>query len=297
MVKTKTSRDPMTRAPAIFVRVMKFVLIGLLIAAALCAATLKLVERSPEQLKVGFESYLTQASGYPAEIGELVQARFFPDVVLHMRDIRFHAIRASDPPVITAAQFDVRLPFWSLLINRPRFDVLQVRHITLAETVTGAAAVRLDEVRLDPQNSAAVFSGSVGDVQYDGALPLEQHGSAFSLPAPPWQASGHLKAEGSEGRYTLDITRRAGAAAQLDFKTYDPQAMQDLWDVIAARLAADGRDHQTYPVGLKIEALAGDGGGPYVFEQIRLENGQLQPMRCFYTYRGQGNRARHPCAP
>lgn len=259
-------------------KILKRLAVILAVLACVVIIVLKIIERSPGQLQVGFESYLTQAVGYPADIGTLHRVTFFPDFSLDMEDVRFWPIDNPDGRVISAARVAVRTPFWSLMIGRPRFEELRVDNAMIDKAVTGSVTVDISAIALNEAKDAIDYAGRIGDLRIEGAIPLGQ---------PHPRISGTIEGARSKGFYFIDLEDN-GYGATVTFETYRPADLRPLERLIEGRLA--GRPDQTFPVSLHIERLDGR-PGPFIAPDIRLESGELQPLSCFDKNQGAA-----PCA-
>ncbi len=274
---------------AFLVLLAAFILVGI--------AALKLVERSPDQIKVGFESYLTQMTGYPANVGELKTAKFFPYLVLDMKDLRFWPLDDPDGRVIGVESLTANMPLWSVLAGSPRFSVLSMDGLFIDRSVTGIAPVEIISLRPDAATDTLAAAGKIDGIDIQVAMPLEKTGAGqYRMPQAPVRLSGSLEGGRTKGNVFVDINRD-GYGATATFETYGARDMRPVQLLLERWLVKSGKE--TFPVQLHIEALRDDKGGrsgPYVVPSLRMENGRLQPLECFYNNQGRAHEDKHPCA-
>lgn len=275
---------------------VKWLAIAVVCLGLLTIAMLKIVERSPDQLKVGFESYLTQLSGYPAEIGELRRVAFFPSFDIDARRVRLWPMDDPDGRVLYAQAVTVKVPLWSLLLGRPRFADLSVSGVQLDGALTGAGDVEIGSITFDRARDLLTASGRVGEVAIEASMPVRRVSAGkelYTVPRPPVRISGTLESGASlKGDFFIDFNRdQYGALAT--FSAYDPARLRPLQQLLEKALA--GKGERAFAVQLHIEQINGR-AGPYVVESVRLENGRLQPPECFFNNRGHARGGRHPCA-
>lgn len=276
-------------------RVIKLSLIIMVALFIIMAITLKLVESQPEQLKVGFEGYLTQKFGYPAEIGAVEKAKFFPIVHLHFINVRLWPLDDPEGTVLHVDDFETRLPLWSLFLPTRPFDMFSVRSLSISKTLTGFADVTMDSLLVNAQTQTLEAEGALDDMRYTVSAPINiEDGASFTLPEPPVRISGTLEGGRTKGSYFIDINGQDDFGAVATFERYRAQDIEPLRAFMEQRLI--GTADRTFPAQLHIEKIAGVPGGPYIFEPLRLENGALQPLACLAKHQGRAPVGDHPCA-
>jgi hypothetical protein len=268
----------------------KYLVIGLAAAMLIGIVMLKWVERSPDQLEVGFESYLTQISGYPADIGTLNDISFFPQIIMDMTDIRFWAIDDPDKAMIEAGRVTVRVSLWSVMVGMPRFSALMIEGARFDSAITGTEPVLIDALAIDEARSALTLSGQAGEVRIDALVPLTRTmGGAYRLSSLPVRTTMTLNGPGLAGEAAY-LPDRGQRALQARFSTYDADTMRPVQRLLE-RWAARG---DLPPIQLDIEAMRGM-DGPVSVPALRLENGALQPLECFYNNRNRTSGVRDAC--
>lgn len=279
----------------IIIRTVMF--IGLL--GLLTVGVLKLIEYSPNQLRQGFESYLTQAAGYPADIEKLNRVQFFPNLWFDMDDIRFWPIEDPEGSVLNIGSAQLRMPLWSVLIGSPRFSALSVSDVNVSERLTGSDELIIRTIAIDAGQDVMQMEGSVGDAVFDAALPLIRPSPAapvYYVPQSPLRISGTLNSGKTRGHYFIDLNQD-DYGITVTFAQYRPEDMAEI--VTLAETLLKGRDGEAFPVRVDIQKLLGSSGqqgGPYVFEQISLDKDGLQPFRCLMNSRNKSAGNPHPCA-
>ncbi len=259
---------------------------------------LKVVERSPDQLKMGFESYLTQLSGYPAEIDKLNKVQFFPTLSLDMSDIRFWPLDDPNGKAITVEHVTTDMPLWSVMIGQPRFSILSLKNMVFAKDVTGIAPLFIKQIAVNETRDGLSVTGMVDTMALEATIPLQQigNGAMYRMPQAPVRVTGKIDGGRTRGNYFIDFNKD-GYGATASFETYRAADMNAI-QLLLQRWAA-GRPDGVLPIQLHIERLrdkSGGQSGPYVVPAVRLENGNLQPLQCFYNNQGRAQVDTHPCA-
>jgi hypothetical protein len=281
-------------ARRIFRILLKCLIIGTLLVMVAGILLLKWVERSPEQLKVGFESYLTQQTGYPADIGRLDHVTFFPNMAIDMADVRFWALDNPDRTMIAIERAQLRMPLWSVLLGSPRFSLLSLERMTVDQGVTNIAPMSLDSLVLDDALPAMQARGEIGGVRVSLDLPLEKAGGAFKPIHPPIRLSGTIEGARTNGDFFIDMNDDDyGATAS--FSAYAAQDMRGAQMMVSRWLMGRLEEGDTLPIQLHIDTLEGT-PGPFIVPALRYENGALQPLECFYNNQDQAQADPHPCA-
>lgn len=272
---------------------IKIILIGLLVMIAIAFAMLKWMERSPAQLKVGLESYLTQMAGYPADIGALNKISFVPNMMVEMQDVRFWALDDPNRTMAGAERVHLSMPFWSVMLGSPRFSVLSVEGITTDEAVSGIAPIAVNKLYIDANTSELTVQGKIGDVSVSGVAPLEKKGSSFVPKSPPSRIAFDLSGPKTQGTIFADINKsQYGVTA--DFTRYTAAEIRPLQRLIERLLDARG-ENGVLPVRLNIGRLENT-AGPFDIPALAYDNGALQPLECFYNNRTRAAQKPHPCA-
>ncbi len=283
---------PFFSAPS-YLRTRKILLrltIVLAVILLVMIGVIKLVERAKNDLTLGFESYLTQLTGHPAEIGSLDQVQFFPHVWVSLSDLRFWPIDNPDGSIMTVGKVAFRIPLWSMMIGNPRFIELEMSNLKADGAVTKGPAGSVTRLGIDRDADQLVFSGALGDMTVNASLPMERankDGTAYYAPRPPIRLSGALKGGQTSGDYFFDLNEETYGAT-ITFQTYRPQDMRGIQLLLQQALA--GQVDRTFPVQVHIERLIAEKGtssGPHVIETVRLEKGELQPLECFFNNQGQ----------
>lgn len=277
-----------------FVRsLIKIILIGLVVLIAIAFVMLKWMERSPAQLKVGLESYLTQMAGYPADIGALNKISFVPSMMVEMENVRLWALDDPNRTMASAERVHLSMPFWSVMLGSARFSALSAEGIFVDEEVSGIAPIAVDKLYIDATTSALMVQGKVGDVSVTGEAPLEKKGRSFVPKSPPSRIAFEVSGPKTQGTIFADINKSEyGVTA--DFPRYASLEMRPS-QMLLERLL-DGRGTSgVLPVHLNIGRLE-NVAGPFDIPALTFENSALQPLECFYNNRSRAAQKPHPCA-
>lgn len=254
---------------------------------------LKWMERSPAQLKVGLESYLTQIAGYPADIGSLKKISFVPFMSVEMGDVRLWALDDPDRTMIGARSVAVRMPFWSVMTGMPRFSALSVEDVVVDEDVSGIAPLTIERLYIDGEKVALEGEGKIGDLSVTLSAPLEKTGSGFKPKRPPLRLFVSLSGARTQGDVFIDVNKD-GYGATADFPRYAAVELRGA-QLLLERFLDDRGMNGTLPVRVNIGRLE-NAAGPFDIPVLAFENGALQPVECFYNNRARAGAKPHPCA-
>lgn len=272
--------------------IAKILVIGLAVMLAVGFLVLKWMERSPAQLKVGLESYLTQVSGYPADIGRINKISFVPHMMVDMDDVRLWALDDPDRTMIGAQSAIIRMPFWSVMLGMPRFSAFAVEGVMLDEAVSGIAPMRFERIYIDAQASSLKIEGDIGGLAVNGSVPLDRSGPNFIPQSQATRMTLSVEGAGSQGDIFIDLNKD-GYGVTADFTRYaarDIRPVQKLLERFAQGRGAAG----ALPARLRIDMLEGV-SGPFDVPAISFEGGALQPLECFYNNRERAGAKPHPC--
>lgn len=272
---------------------IKILLIALVVFMTIAFLILKWMERSPAQLKVGLESYLTQVAGYPADIGALKKISFVPTMMVDVEDVRLWALDNPDRIMIGVKSATMSMPFWSAMIGGSRFSVFSVEGVVVDQDVSGIAPITIDTVHIDTDASELNVAGKIGDLSISGAVPLEKGGRNFRPKTPPSRIAFDLNGPNTQGTVFADINKdQYGVTA--DFTRYAAQDLRPLQQILERVL--DAQDISgALTARLNIGRLENTDGS-FDIPAMDFSNGALQPVECFYNNRGQAGKRPHPCA-
>lgn len=218
-------------------RVIKVTLIGGLLAGASLWGLSKAGGNS-RALRLGIQDYLTDATGYIAEIDHLAGMKFFPVTHIEFAGLKLYepvkkdiseeeraAIRARkkeqnfmpQPPGITdyydtgavnasIAAVNIQMNFWDMFFSRRLFYVLNIQDIKAEAGIWSPRAFHVQALKLDPlmQPPQITAQGTYGDKKFMLAVQAEQQGRGLyqiSNISPFTAALGDVSAAG-----TIDTT-------------------------------------------------------------------------------------------
>ncbi len=93
---------------------------------------LSLAERSTDSIRLGFQDYMSRASGHEAEITELSRAQMVPDMAFRMKGVLIRDKSARDKVLISAKEAYIAVPLWRMLTGLPRYIGFEVRDLSIA---------------------------------------------------------------------------------------------------------------------------------------------------------------------
>lgn len=175
-----------------FKKLMKWVFIRfpiiLIIFSLVMIAALKLVERHPDPLRDGFEEYLSKSSGTNATIGELVEIKFFPNVVIDLRELTMHNTNNAAIIDVRVDHAKISAPFWSMLFGGSRLNILQIENLEAAAGLLSPLEIKLDNVMIEDRNGPEQYGSFItGHGKYNGKKMLveaeiEPKGKGYRIP-------------------------------------------------------------------------------------------------------------------
>lgn len=139
------------------------------IAIAMMIATLKLVERYPQELRVGFEQFLSDSSGTNASIGKLSHVKFIPNFDLSAQDITMHDRNNAANISMEAKNIEMSAPIWSMFFGGSRINKLHVESLIADEGLMSPKSVQFDTVDIIDKNGPEQYgSFLIANGLYDG---------------------------------------------------------------------------------------------------------------------------------
>lgn len=158
--------------------------IALMIIGAILIGALKIVEGYPDPLRQGFEQYLSEATGRNATIGTLEEIKFFPNFIVHAKNITVHNLQNAAIIDLEIEDIKINAPFSTVFLGSKKINDLSLVNLKANKDMFGPHAVEIE---------------SAGIVVKDG----------------PEQFGSFLVADGLYG------ARPASFEAQLDFGKYN----------------------------------------------------------------------------
>lgn len=112
------------------------------------AGSLKLVERYPNPLKQGLEDFLSQRTSTNASIEIVETIKFFPDIIIDLRDIKLHNRVNAAIVDLNIAHFVAKAPLWSVFINAGYLTHLDIEDLTSASGFIAPHKIQADNISL-----------------------------------------------------------------------------------------------------------------------------------------------------
>lgn len=136
----------------------KRIILTVLILGGAVYGVLSMAQRSKEPIRLGLQDYMTQATGHPAEITEMVSARLIPDTAFKMKGVVIRDGADKQKTLLKAAQAYIAIPFWQLMTGAGGYLGFEVRDL---EAATGYIL---------PQKLTVTFGG-ISDPSGGRAMP------------------------------------------------------------------------------------------------------------------------------
>jgi len=137
-------------------------------------------------LKDGFESFLTQSSGYEAEIGSFNEMQFFPTAKLDIEDVVFKSV---DGKTVTGTVDSVKasIGFWDVFFSNLRPRELKIEGVSLSSEFTGSAPLTIGKAEL-VQNE----DQSTGSLKINGAYNTHSFNLRADIESAPLTSNKNL---------------------------------------------------------------------------------------------------------
>jgi hypothetical protein len=126
----------------------KRIVLVLAVLLGLCYGVLTLAERSKDAIRLGLQDYLVQISGQEAEVTDMAQVQFVPDMIFHMKGIVLRDPQKKEKPLLKAEEAYFAMPFWRMAVGRNGYIGIEMRKLEVAsgfflpkKTVIGFAGI------------------------------------------------------------------------------------------------------------------------------------------------------------
>lgn len=181
--------------------------IALMIIGAILIGALKIVEGYPDPLRQGFEQYLSEATGRNATIGTLEEIKFFPNFILHAKNITVHNL--SNAAVIDLEIEDIKInsPFSSVFFGSKKINDFSLTNLTANKDMFGPHEVEIKNAEISVKEGpeqfgsflvanglygerSAVFEAELDVGEYNYRIPAT---IKFSIKVADYEVSASLK--------------------------------------------------------------------------------------------------------
>lgn len=163
--RARRRKNPWWRLFKVMMVLSLFVLIFLWVLAS--------IGGSSDTLKKGVEEYLGSVSGYDTTVENFDHLKFFPNLSLKAANIVFR-----DGSNVTGGVklLDFSVPFWSVILKRPRFNHLNVEDLVVLKAATKDQDFAVEKIVLDEKEKKPVLavSGRYGDAPFDATFFLQK---------------------------------------------------------------------------------------------------------------------------
>ena len=123
-----------------------------MIFCAVMIGALKLVERHPEPLRQGFEEYLSKATQRNATIGTLEDVKFFPNFVIHAKNITVHSRQNAADIDLKIEEIKINAPFSTAFFSSNKMNELLIKNMTASPNMFGPMPVTVDSAEIITRN-------------------------------------------------------------------------------------------------------------------------------------------------
>lgn len=101
-----------------------------------------------DNLRITIENYMSDATGYSAQIGTLNNFKFFPTIVLDFDDLTFEDPAKENAQVASVSSVDVRMNFISTILGHGRIKGLAVEGVSVAKDVVSTKPITIEYARI-----------------------------------------------------------------------------------------------------------------------------------------------------
>jgi len=169
-------------------------------------------------LERGIEDYLTQATGYEADVGTFTRMSFFPDLSIDAGNI---TLRSSGGTVaVTAGGVLFSTGFFDLMFSRRRLGFLQVKDFYAEPGVMGEKALTLDFLGLKDDGfegkPAFIAQGRYGKDEIDAHVTMEKDKKAYPAFILPQTGTYSLRLGDMLMEGTVAKNEGAGVKVKID---------------------------------------------------------------------------------
>ena len=162
--------------------------IVLMIVGAVLIGALKMVERHPNPLRQGFEQYLSRVTGGNAIIGSLEEIKFFPNFIVHAKNITVHNRQNAAIVDLKVEEFYISSPFSSVFFNSKKINKFFIKNLKANKGVFGVKDLYISSAEIitkkgpDQFGSFLVFDGTIGGE--DSYFEMEIDAGKYSYKIP-----------------------------------------------------------------------------------------------------------------
>lgn len=116
----------------------------------LMIAALKIMENSGESLEKGIEGYLSEVSGMNADIKEMGEVSFFPDVDIVLKDIQFYTVYDPSFFPLHIDEISFSMPFFSVFFRQKVFERLSISGLKASAKIMTPFPIEIMQMEVVP---------------------------------------------------------------------------------------------------------------------------------------------------
>ncbi len=171
---------------------LKFFLVKLpiffVILGVICIGALKLVERYPDQLKQGFEKYLSEQTQTKTTIGTLDRVTFFPNVDIHLHHMTMHNQNNAAVIDMTVEKFYVSIPLSGLFIRHGRLHLIDIENMVVEQNIVTPHSLTIESAKIidkeGPEQYGSFFiaNGVYGEKKFNIEAEIEKDRKSYKIP-------------------------------------------------------------------------------------------------------------------
>lgn len=202
---------------------------------------------SSQTLKASIEEYISDVSGYRAQIGTLKRVSFFPMISFDFEDLELSSARQGSVAEVQAVS--LYMDFFDVMFSTGKFRRIRIEGFEARAGLLLAPPIRVKKLYIDAQEFEEPFlrlEGNIGDKPVEASMKLERYGSA------PGRAEYRLPAK---GRKTTLRIGNAYAETMLN-QRYGEFILEDLLVFFEGRPVIEGGAYISLPSEGKSELKA-----------------------------------------
>lgn len=134
------------------------------------------------------EGFASDATGHPAQISQMHNLRFFPNIILHFNTMRFFESEENKSVIGSIGEAHMVMSFWDVLQQNGKFKYIYIKNAYIEPGTLLEKDITINDIQiLEPEQNKPILSidGAIGEYPVLATLPLNSKGQlhhrVFSL--------------------------------------------------------------------------------------------------------------------
>ena len=225
--------------------------IALMIIGAVLIGALKIVEGYPDPLRQGFEQYLSEATGRNATIGMLEEIKFFPNFIVHAKNITVHNLQNAAIIDLEIEDIKINAPFSTVFFGSKKLNDFSLVNLTANKDMFGPHAAEIESAKIVVKDGPEKFGSFLLAEGFYGSKP------AF------------FEAQLDVGKYSYRIPSKINFSTKIEEYEVNASLKRNLRNVTLENTVLSVGDQQSQATS-------------YVFSKSKNYN-QNNPLTCIFT--------------